>query len=51
MSLDPNAGGVAVNWRMFGSSGYEQKPRGGCSRASYGVLKRMARATSASRRL
>ena len=29
MSLDPNAGGVAVNWRMFGSSGYEQKPRGG----------------------
>jgi hypothetical protein len=24
------AGGVAVNWRMFGSSGYEKKPEGLC---------------------
>lgn len=30
MGLDPNAGGVAVNWRMFGSSGLEHMPtRGG----------------------
>lgn len=29
MAKDLNAGGVAVNWRMFGSSGYISKPEGG----------------------
>ena len=29
MSKDKKAGGVAVNWRVFGSSGFEKKPEGG----------------------
>lgn len=29
LALDPHAGGVAVNWRMFGSSHLEKKPEGG----------------------
>lgn len=29
MTLNPKAGGVAVNWRMFGSSGHIAKPKGG----------------------
>ena len=28
MKLDKNAGGVCVNWAMFGSSGHETKPEG-----------------------
>lgn len=29
MELDNNAGGIAINWRMFGSSGLEQRPESG----------------------
>lgn len=29
LSLNPQAGGIAVNWRMFGSSHLEKKPEGG----------------------
>ena len=28
MNLDRNAGGICVNWVMFGSSGHEKKPEG-----------------------
>lgn len=40
MSRDPNAGGVAINWRMFGSSGYDHRPAGGCLIAFSGALAR-----------
>ena len=29
MKKDIHSGGIAVNWRMYGSSGYENKPEGG----------------------
>lgn len=32
ISLDKKAGGIAVNWRMFGSSGLQKKPEGGVLR-------------------
>lgn len=51
MALDPEAGGVAVNWRMFGSSGLEHMPtRGACSTASSGGRARIWRVTGASSR-
>ena len=28
MKKNPRSGGVAINWRMYGSSGYEQMPEG-----------------------
>lgn len=29
MQKNKHSGGIAVNWRMYGSSGYEKKPEGG----------------------
>lgn len=29
MKKDKHSGGIAVNWRMYGSSGHESKPKGG----------------------
>ena len=29
LDVEPKAGGLAVNWRMFGSSFHEEKPYGG----------------------
>lgn len=29
ISKDQNAGGITLNWRMFGSSGHLEKPKGG----------------------
>lgn len=29
ISIDPHAAGVAINWRVYGSSGYINKPNGG----------------------
>lgn len=30
ISKNPNSGGITVNWRMYGSSGYTEKPEGLC---------------------
>ena len=30
LAIDKNAAGVSVNWRMFGSSGFDRKPSTGC---------------------
>lgn len=46
-SLYPNVGGLAVNWRMFGSSGHVSKPEGGYWRTSCTVPGMMARVTTA----
>lgn len=45
--LYPEVGGLAINWRMFGSSGHVSKPEGGYLKTSYIGLKKMGKGITA----